>query len=1671
MGPLRSIWYTSKPRLLQILLPGLLFFLAAPLGAQNSGQSADSIRAGGSSIGKEEASSSLFSLSRTDSSVNLLLQGSWEAGLTAQGGLALTELGLQAAATNNPFLFTQRADLTLSLWIEERWFIEASFLDDYNLNTYRAGYQGAEDDNLQYVGIGNTGLDFPRFPYLDLGGSSPSSFGVYNRWQFTVSNAGTEEASFRDARLTLHGMVRYDGAKLEEKNYLGNREITQDRLELSEMLRGYSFVLPDENLDTVPTLYIEDPAGDQVDADGSRWRLARPSEYAASARYGIIEIIDATALAAGKRLAVSYIENGFSSLGSYGDTSGTGASGFLGDAQAAFNASSGGKIALRNYPQPGQKDRSLIGTDSNIPAVVTIDSTECLVIWERGSFSPFERLGRYRIQGGAASSVKLVRKADGDESRDYDLEPVLSLGAGGTEPGIGSAESGTGSGSGSGLGSGAALFELVRRDSAYDIRDPGSRWPLVSEMPELYLPASEASSLDMHILVTNYGPSGMFSLGTDVLPGSVQVFRNGLPDPLAVYNGETGEVLLSSPPAEQEHIRIQYLRRSEERRFGSLAAGIGATYTSGGPFSADLAMGLRWNVSPDAFSEASATSPGTVGLSGSLRWDWENLKIQSTAGIAYRQEDTTGMYRALGMEGSQFSDPFPGSGFFQSPVPASLNDSLTPPPQLSSDNQAQLVYRSYTSTDMLGISSLHSIDWEGAQEIPGKTGPYLVGDSTLDTRVLVGEATYTPEHFWAGFQVPLETATTALAEAREILIPFRFYDAPTLGTATVKVYLQIGALDGNAEDNAGSTVTDLTGWENTALVLTVPIFDSATADPVEPLPTQWQNVTITLNDADRRALAGARAMRLVVVTGGTFDSLRTRLLVGPPVVSGTGVRPILIEEERPRPAVTDETMQVDAVETVDTSLRDRYRDIIDTLHPSGSSQRVMKVTFEGMGNGIGAGVDTRIVISSITNYKTLTFFIRGPQKKEASSEPSMGDGNLTLCIAPGLDHFNSPTLRATLPLSAFNSGQWSRVDIQYNRTSPHVLVDGVKVQEALVSFDAVSAMASSQDGTKNTSQYLAVYLAPSDPTSSLPDGTFSMDEILFTEPTASFQGRGGVYVQWEQKGPWLSIKKAPLISDLKLTSSSEGLYQIPVEVPYPAAFGTVQNQSMLTFTVLGLPVEVNGGIAATGSMVRWNGGHRLSLPLGPARLADTFSIDETNFAHGSSGLLDFSQFTGADGNLKLELSGLVTRDTLAVERKWKYALEGRQKRFSAGTTGEVIYKSTEEQAYSNQTSGYSQTWLDSWEPLVPDSGMEAKTRIFSAGVKTGIDPKTLGILTEIKAASQAGYALNKTEQNLLYSLSLPFTIKTINGRITNERETSQQADYYGSDIQSDLYLYRDFTYQSRDLLLLAPGYALFTQTLSELVARSRPAQGTIVSKTTFTDNYSLSLQAPPPASSWGLLVPSQFQMKLYREAQQNYSNYTESLHWDTMVASTALNLFGAYGYKPLFKFYKDDEFSQQLDANLVWRDALLEEWKVGGQQRAVFYGFSDSQLEYNHAINFVQSGWSYNLGLNWIHPAPNSLVGTFFSWFASSNMMKNTIPGLIAIAEGPKELLQKENLESKIDINDSSKIEITIGHESLLRIRRQLNVSVFGKLIYSQDLKVSNFSFIGNAGATLKVQF
>jgi hypothetical protein len=1581
----------------------------------------------------EEAPPELLHFDLGDSDVSMLLKGSWKGTLIANWGVSRSELGRQAASTDSPILFTQEADLTLSLWIRERWFVEAGFLDDYDLNTYRAGYQGKEGEVVQYVGVGNIGLDFPLFPYLDLGGDSAYSFGVYGRLGI--------------GPWTLHSMFRHDSAARVERVFVGNRERTYSQVSPSRMLRGRSFVLPRENI-AAAAVYFEDKDGDLRDASGHRWRRALPGEYGISARYGLLEL----AAEPGGQVAVYYA--GGYVLGSY--SAGTG---FLGAVQDYFDRDRA-VIQLWAYPQPGG--------GSGQPGTVNINGLEALVVYEKGSFSPFERQSRYAAPASSSAQAILASVSTGARIDGFEVQPVADTLGQANLPLLPVPETQRG------------VYELVRLGGSRDLRHEVSRWPLLNSpqgsYPRLYLPGGGLFNQDLCLRFTNYGPAGAYSIGTDVVPGSVEVFRGGLPDPNIAFNANSGTVQLRNPVGTGETIRIAYLKRSEETRLGSLAAGVGAVYQSGGPFSSALGLGLRWNVAGESFSEAGAASPGTVGFGGRADWSYGGLTAGTSLGLGFEQSDTTGLYRIAGMEGSS-EMPLslsPWSGFISRP-PAS--------PPLPLAERSDLVYRNYRNTDILGSVTLMPLEWSGNSIISGKNSPYPVRDPVYH-EVFVAE----PDDLdgvvktWTGFQVPLGSDAELLERARQIMVPFCFHGAPP-PAGNVKVVVQFGSLSDE----------DGTGAENPDLMVEKTLLDFSAAPS-----TGWMPVSLYFADADRRKLQGATALRVLIISSGAAFS--GRVLVARPVFYGSSWRPVTISgagiETAPDTGgggAADGSVSLR--ETTDGALGSRYHDIIDRLHPQSARQQVLEVQWNEMPRAdMAAGADGRAAAVPLENYRVLSFFIKGPRASAPADQEELNKASFRFIIAQGPDALGMDSRTALdlrVPVSVLSPGEWSRVDVRYGGPERRVSVNGWEGSGDKHVRRRWGALRQNDNGQTDQSSYMAAFIEP-EAGAILRGGSFSLDEIIMEDPVASYRANAGGSLEWTTPGTLVAFHDTPVLEDLGFRTALEtGLRGDPfVPEESPGGFAGLESRSAFSVSVLGARAEGDLRLALSRddlnreSRSSWSAGHCLSRGFGPLSFRESFFDSPLDRAMLHSFGIDLSARAFSS------LGAKVNYEDEKLERRWNATLGLRP-----GAAAPLDFSLESSAAWTENSretgeglSNYGETWAQSWRPMIPDLGSDTDRREASALFRSGLATAPLGAELALEGLSAVTKTTPQTQSETRGSLEFPLVLGNYRIRFREERYYRRNIREAGASIRDDLLQHASSFEDSLPLWTAAPFHAFFDPAwggnIEEALLQS--AQADSFDAGYYSDTFSVAVTFPENYGLPSFFLPREAGAAIKRGLEKKLDTGLDMLTLNGSLGFSSLNIFGALGSAPLFRFYETDEFRHTLIAAVNFPKNEDPRWRFQDEIGMDFFGFNGAVLSVSNTLTAGYSGTAAGSGdspgflesvvLEWTVPAKKTLLGLLYDWCCGKAQNADGWPALSALARMEHERLRRESLELVIDTLGSAgsgdvKVSVIIGHESLIRIFGRLTFSAFGKLNCSRDSATEILSLIATIGTSLNVSF
>lgn len=221
----------------------------------------------------------------------------------------------------------------------------------------------------------------------------------------------------------------------------------------------------------------------------------------------------------------------------------------------------------------------------------------------------------------------------------------------------------------------SAGYLEVCAGAATDPQSAAFRQPFASVMPAIYTTdysdesgLSYLPALSREIVVLLYSSGSKIAIDTDVVEGSVEVTRNGIPDYAFTVDVSAGRLELATAPGLDEQIEVSYLRQSAERSAGSLAAGLGGFFDLGEGRSAWTALGLRWSMPGTSYAESGVADPGSVVFTAGGK-DSEGAFTQSfSLAGRWATEVASGRYRVEGMEsaGSQSSSfwPMPTGGDF-----------------------------------------------------------------------------------------------------------------------------------------------------------------------------------------------------------------------------------------------------------------------------------------------------------------------------------------------------------------------------------------------------------------------------------------------------------------------------------------------------------------------------------------------------------------------------------------------------------------------------------------------------------------------------------------------------------------------------------------------------------------------------------------------------------------------------------------------------------------------------------------------------------------------------------------------------------------------------------------------------------------------------------------------
>jgi hypothetical protein len=1290
-----------------------------------------------------------------------------------------------------PPVFTQIVNMTTWVFLDKTWYFESSFAEAFTKNTVAAGYVGNDDTVVKHVRVGNSGIVFPSdYPFVQIGGGKSIEPGVMG--------------TFAGDNWNADAIVRYDAAATGSLELSGMNEINDTLVSVTAPLRGKWFVLPDVPVTGAVTVYVEDSDGSIVDAGGRHWRKLELAEYTVDGVLGVVELDTA----ATGSVAVKY-------GGTYTDTSTTGklqefiddTGDYLGKAAKAKGMTEQTPPAASNY-------------------VLPLDGGTALLVRERGHFSPFDAGLRYLANG---TSFELVYSESGIKPAGFVVESYES-----------------------------SYAELRRGDAAdnADIRTPECRFPLAGEFPYLYLPSYGGikPDTDLSIRSRTYTAVTSISLGSDVIPGTIVVTRNGIPDTAFRFDEDSGILQLDKMPGAAESIKIAWYKTDQSARNGTLTVAGGFRYRPSAPLELSLASALKWNTSKDGYTTYTDTSPGTYLVSTGAAWKTENLKASTAFAFEVAVPDTTGFYRINGMD-TTGNTLYPASSWYET-VSSSIS------PVLGTEHGAP-------GTTLAASSYVTPEGTDG-------TTPHTTTDSAVSGSVLVLKCNFTASGDWTAANVAIGTSGGAdLSTARTLAIALKNPGS----SANFNVYLQLGVKNG---DN----------YEDKDTVRTWPL-DTPAAN------SNWIIRTITLSDADRTALSAGNDLRLIVVPTGVPTALNpvaAYLCSGPVEVTESG-----FGADTPDIALTETSDPL----TGSKSLASSQSEIINRFN-SGSRNTVLEATLTPSASSEELRMSKTIPAIPFVSYKKFSFFFYSPSylDKDSATKPD-ASSKIRITLSRPNSSGTGTELACSFEISpgTLYADSWHKVTLDLE--NERVIIDDSVLSPSVA---PVYSLRHSSAPTKITVAF-ENWAVPLDPATA--PAKIYFDEFYLEESSPVQTIRNQTSFAWKSQNPIFSIGKTAILSNPTIatnTVESTVVGQSEVYASGNAAAGV---------SILGARVDGTVAVANSTGRALEQATHTVSVPAGPLSANERFAADfagETLTRQDDLALAGPIALSGSLGasqsDTRIERkAGFTVTPAIPRTPVGAFAL-------SAGSaftqSGKSPITDIEGDSWNDLWQNSFRAMLSNGE-----SDASKRTGTTSVHTEWDSDGLILSAV-KLDAEGVSTYAAGSAttiDSAVSYAWSFPLNFKTFSltpgwKRTASERKALAAGGSWNTDSET----LASSIPQQRWLFSVAPVADLFNPSIDGIIADN----GTWSRTFSNAYSLDWQRPSPGLLSDLWTPVSVTMAIKRETETDATASNVRDIWTASARAGFSALNIAGSQGVLHVFPWYEQDEISQLYGWTPKW---------------------------------------------------------------------------------------------------------------------------------------------------------
>ena len=1457
-----------------------------------------------------EAPTEIFSAKIGDADVNLTILGSWTAAVSFGKSLLFApnlpvQLQDSFPSLDLGFIPLNTPDITISLRMMQKYFLEVSALGSFADNSILFGYDGEPGEVLQRLAVGTKGIELEPSAFLQVPTQAANSLGASAK---LAAGPSLNEL-----------LMRWDATGGNSKVFLGENELVEERIALDSYIRGRHFFLPDTGVENLE-VFLEDPEGTLADGDGKKYRKAGFDDVVIDSVKGLVSLRAARS----GRVLVFYRKGALK----------------VGDPGMGVDGLPGQNGTRRDLTAPDVTflwdiGLTYLGSPVDLRKINLPTTGDCLLLWEPGDNSPFEACNTYGFSGTPPADVsrisfQLVEKSQG-------ASPPTGL-----------------------------LYQVdvaARRFSVLVDRDlTGSHrfenfYPFPDPTGLLYGPRRDSLSgeLGYEIAAQFLTPVDTYLLEADIVPGSVQVTVNGITETRFEVDAASGALTFHVEIQPTDRIEVRWRKASSGLSGGDLLFMARSRLPLSQAVALDLSAGLRWNADPWSFSPQPYARSGTLIAAAGLDGKGKNMTWSVHAGAAYTNPDTTGILRLFGMEGHSIGIDLSEEGAYPASPPYAEIAGLT------QAKRGRLFYRDYRLYGALGSVSLQPIDWLAAPPaLPYsdgyRMGPYNVLGSSAGNgigRSLVMDFDLSAGE-WVGAQLRTAGGSDVdLSDARAITIRLKTQDvAPA---SDFQVHLQVGSLgedlDGDSalDAEASSTAAGFTFHVSPTVRLKVGagprltgngFLDSEDRNANEILDTEelsrvvtvdpaelqfagdepWRTVTHVLTDAERSRLLSARGVRLVIST--TAPASSGRVLVDSLSIEKS---PFWIETSPPGSPDSLAVREVsERLSLHDPGPGARFEDLypgtMNQFHPGAERQEVLEADWSGLGS---AGVSLAGYAEQGTGgikYEAIVFYLRADGLSTGASLA------FSLLDADGKG--------ASWSISSDDLPENSWREVRVSRSSNSVTLDGSPIP-AVVSFDE----------DRGDLRWLRLEVSGS------ADGTVYIDEVQCVDPrgtwgaallgdlTASFPGA------ILKAGNVILLANAKVGQHLSLaTAGFSPLYGVPL------AAEDLSSRTELAADVLYARISADILLRDYGGAFGASGGHRVTVPnvAFPVTFTDAFSVSSAGaFSRedaveirptGSSSL---SVSSRADATEDLLSQAWLARSSFAPVPELSISSDLE---LSQALTG-----------YPLVTEWYGARWARELALIAPwtRGGDKARVERLAGRLTFQPDPPAANPwaveLSGIAAASGSDFSTaGRTQENDLdMALSLQYrftqgevTVASLGLRYARALLLTT-AEPAGEPFAAEGSSYAGLISSQAYLLTGIP----FLEVFKDNSAAILPLWPASVETGSYSPTATLTFQRTYGSRVRDLFLPSFAELAVGQELQRTADLSQTAIFIKPKIITRAANLFGRLGSLTVFPFFRTDEYSMSVSATLEGAAAGALSWsELATEAYAALSGFDGEEL-------------------------------------------------------------------------------------------------------------------------------